>query len=130
MELMGMGSMASTTFADRAVEQLRDWPSLRICLADTGPGRGVALSTRQIVHLHSDAEAEVRLTWPVVHRMAEVLIECGRVTIRPGDDWVQVRLDSDSDVRLFASLVSVAIKANVQALAEPDRPVTSCPQAA
>jgi hypothetical protein len=36
-------------------------------------------------------------------------------------------LDSDSDVRLFASLVSVAIKANVQDLQEP---VTSCPQVA
>jgi hypothetical protein len=65
METMGMGSVANTSFADRAVEQLRDWPSLRICRADCGPGRGVALSTRQIVHLHGDTEAEVRLTWPV-----------------------------------------------------------------
>lgn len=130
MELMSMGSLAHSSFADRAVEQLRDWPALRICRADCGPGRGVALSTRQIVHLHGDAEAEVRLTWPVVHRMAEVLLGCGRVTIRAGDDWVQVRLDSDSDVRLFASLVSVAIKANAQAAQEPHRPVTSCPQVA
>ena len=125
-----MGSMANTSFTDRAVEQLRGWPALMICRADCGPGRGVALSTRQIVHLHNDAEAEVHLTWPVVHRMAEALLACGRVTIRPGNDWVQVRLDSDSEVRLLASLVSVAIKGNVQASDEPHRPVASCPQVA
>jgi hypothetical protein len=59
---MSMGSLANNSFADRAVELLRGWPALRICRADCGPGRGVALSTRQIVHLHSGDEAVVRLT--------------------------------------------------------------------
>jgi hypothetical protein len=62
--------------------------------------------------------------------MTEVLLGTGRVTIRSGDDWVQVRLESDSDVRLFASLVSVAIKANAPAAQEPHRSAVSCPQVA
>lgn len=124
---MGLRSLKDESFADRAIEQLRHWPSLTVCRADSGNGRGVALSTRQIVHLHGGGEAEIYLTRPVVQRMAEVLLGSGRVAMSPDDDWVRVRLDSDGDVRLFTSLVSVAIKASAQSPHEPHRPIASCP---
>lgn len=117
-----------TGFADRALRQLRDWPALTVCRADNGAGKGLALRTRQIVHLHHPNEAEVHLTWPVIQRMADVLSECGHVTTEPRGDWVRVRLDSPSDVTLLTSLVSVAIKANAPAMTTPHRATAPCPQ--
>jgi hypothetical protein len=114
-------------FADRALRQLRGWPALTVCQVANGAGKGLALRTHQIVHLHGPDEAEVYLTWPVVRRMAEVLTECGRVTMEPGGGWVRVRLDSPSDVTLLVSLVSVAIKANTPAMGAQHRGIAPCP---
>lgn len=125
---MGSTHHSGTSFAERVVDQLRGWPALSVCRVDHGGGRGLALSTRQIVHLHSANEAEVHLTWPVIRRMHEVLLDSGRVMLDPGEDWVRVRLDGDSDVRLLTSLVSVAIQANSGAVRERHRPVAPCPK--
>jgi hypothetical protein len=126
---MGMAARSCESYADRAVQQLRRWPTLTVRPADYGSGRGLALSMRQIVHLHAGNEAEVYLTWPVAERMSEALDASGRVTTAAGDDWVRVQLDSDNDVALLISLVSVAIKANAPAAWEPHRRVASCPRA-
>jgi hypothetical protein len=127
-EAMGTPA-ADRGLADRAFRQLRGWPALTVCIAHNGAGKGLALRTRQIVHLHDQDQAEVYLTRPVVQRMAEVLSESGRVTMEPGDEWVRVRLDSPSDVTLLASLVSVAIKANAPAMGTPHRAIGPCPRA-
>lgn len=119
----------NTSFGRRAVEQLRGWPALTLCRTGSGTGSGLALSTRQIVHLHSENEAEIHLTAPVIHRMRETLLGSGPVTVDPDEDWVRIRLDSDADVQLLLSLVSVAIKANATAVGEPHRRITPCPNA-
>ncbi|WP_067460009.1 luciferase domain-containing protein [Actinomadura macra] len=115
-------------FADRALRQLRGWPALTVCQADDGAGNALALRTHQIVHLHSEDEAEVLLTLPVVQRMAEALSDCSQVIMEPGG-WVRVRLDGASDVILLVSLVSVAIKANITGPAAPHPTITPCPHA-
>jgi hypothetical protein len=46
------------SFADRALRQLDEWPALQVCRADCGAGMGVAVRSRQIVHLHRPDEAE------------------------------------------------------------------------
>lgn len=122
-------SHSGASFAGRAVEQLRRWPSLTLCRTGSGAVRGLALGTRQIMHLHDENEAELYLTAPVIRRMREALLESGRVAVEPGGDWVRVGLDSDSDVQLLISLVSVAIKANATAAGEPHRGITPCPNA-
>lgn len=124
-----LASHLGVSFADRAVEQLCDWPALTVCRAGGGSGEGLALGARQIVHLHGRDEAEVCLTWQMVRRMSGVLLECGRVRLEPGGDWVRVRLDNDRDVALLVSLVSVAIKANISAAREPHHAVAACPHA-
>ncbi|MCW2901441.1 MAG: hypothetical protein JWO67_3706 [Streptosporangiaceae bacterium] len=121
-----MTLMNTASFADRVADQLRGWPALSVCPVDSGTSSGFALDTHQIVHLHSANEAELYLTWPVIQRMHKVLRGSGQVMLVPGEEWVRVHLDSDSDVRVLMSLVSVAIQANVQP--ERRRRPSPCPK--
>jgi hypothetical protein len=104
--------VAATSYADRAMARVASWPGVRRGRAACGLGTALNVGGRQLVHLHADGFAELRLTWPVIGRLRRPLLECGRVQIAPGGDWIRVRLDTDSDVDLFTSLASVAIKAN------------------
>lgn len=106
------GSGAS--LAARALEQLGAWPALNVCRAPAVGGDGLAVDSRQIVHLHRTDEAEVYLTQSAVARLRKALVASGRVEFQAGSGWVKVRLECDSDVSLLASLVSVAIKANTR----------------
>lgn len=105
-------SGSDQSFADRALEQLRRWPALQVCDSDCGVATGVAVSSGQIVHLHQPDEVRLCLTWPVIQRMSDALTENGQVHLEPDSDWVRVSLDSDGDIGLLISLVSVAIQAN------------------
>ena len=100
------------SFADRAVEQLRRWPALRVCRTGRGVAVGLAATAGKIVDLHQPNEARLCLTWPVIQRLSGSLTENGQVRLEPDRDWVRVRLDSDGDIGLLVSLVSVAIQAN------------------
>ncbi len=91
--------------------RLRGWPGMSVVRADCGVGVALSAGGSQIIHLHGGDEAELCLTRPVVDRLGGALRESGRVSIRPGGDWVAVRLDTDSDVAMAVSLASVAIKA-------------------
>lgn len=101
-----------TLFADRALEALRQWPALTECRADCGTGTGLAVKSLQIVHLHRPDEADLYLTWPVIMRLSAALADSGQIRFVPGDDWLRVRLQTDGDVTMLMSLVSVAIQAN------------------
>ena len=103
------------SYADRALEHLREWPGLQVCGAGQGTGIGIAVSSRQIVQLRRPDQADLCLTWPVVRRLGAALADSGQVQFEPGDDWIRVRLGVASDLALLESLVSVAIQANAPA---------------
>jgi hypothetical protein len=81
----------------------------------------------QVVHLLRPDEAEVHLTWPVTLRLSVALAGCGQVRFRAGDDWGRIRLQTDCDVSVLMSLVSVAIQANTRAAQLDPRRRTPCP---
>lgn len=121
---------SAASYADLALDRFRNWP-LRVCRADTAPGRALALdrSGVQIAHFHLGNLAEVRLTRATIGRLAPALRESGRVDLVPDGDWVQVHLDTGNDLFLLESLVSLAIQANDPALhtrADTDA-VAACP---
>lgn len=103
---------ATAPYGRRAVDELRRWPALHVCEPGRETGTGLAHGSCEIVHLHRPDEAELYLTWPVVRRIAPILLDSGRVALQPGSPWIRVRLDTDHDVQLLTSLVSVAIKAS------------------
>jgi hypothetical protein len=108
-----------TSYAGRIADRLETWSGVSKVRADCGVGVALQASGNQIVHLHTDSEAELRLTRPVVERLGDTLTASGQVAIRPGGEWVVVRLDTDSDVALVISLASVAIKANTTGCTAP-----------
>lgn len=115
MHSVNTREQTSGSLAGRLTRQLDAWPAVRAGRAECGLGTGFSAahrSGRQVVHLHGGDEAELRLTRPVIDRLAAALRESGRVSVSPGGDWVRVRLDTESDVRLVMSLASVAIKAS------------------
>ena len=107
---MDYGSAGAGSFADRAVEQLRDWPALEVCRA----GEDLTVRTpeggAEVARVRGPDEVELRLTWPVIQRLGDVLTEDGRVRVEIGSDWVRLRLHGASDVRLLVLLVSLAIR--------------------
>jgi hypothetical protein len=129
--MMGVDTLLASrlSFASRALEQLREWPALKVCRAECGAGMGLAVSAGQIVHLHRPDEAELYLTWPVIRRLSAALADTEQVRFSAGGDWIWLRLDCASDVRLLVSLVSVAIQANTQIAHQPRyRCHTPCPR--
>ncbi|MFB9831262.1 luciferase domain-containing protein [Actinoallomurus acaciae] len=113
--------------ADLVIDRFQNWP-LRECRANCPPGRALALHGLQLVHLHRDDLAEVFLTHQVIRRLGATLTASGRVDLVADTDWVQVHLDTNSDLSLLESLVSLAIQANDPA-SRPLRPtMTICPR--
>ncbi|TDD96098.1 luciferase family protein [Actinomadura rubrisoli] len=108
---MATGGSGSHSNAGRIVARLRTWPGVSVVRADCGVGVALCAGGRQIMHLHGGDEAELCLTRPVVDRLGGALADSGRALVRPGGDWVAVRLDTDSDLAMVMSLASVAIKA-------------------
>lgn len=102
---------AAPDFGGRLLAQVGSWPGVAVVRADCGLGAALRAGGRQVLHLHGEAEAEFRLTRPVLERLGPALAGCGRVRVRPGGEWVAVRLYTDSDLALALSLTSVAIKA-------------------
>ncbi|WP_433334477.1 luciferase family protein [Spirillospora sp. CA-294931] len=121
-------SHRSVTYADLAMDRFRNWP-LKPCRADCRPGRALAVPGLQIVHFHQGDLAEVFLTGKVIGRLTAALATSGRVDIAPGTDWVQVHLDTDGDLFLLQSLVSLAIQANDPGQRSHSRAPSACPQA-
>ncbi|GAB3987727.1 hypothetical protein GCM10029978_107650 [Actinoallomurus acanthiterrae] len=109
---MRVKKVETTSYADRAMARVAAWPGVRSGRAACGLGTALNVGGRQLAHLHADGAAELRLTWPVIGRLRRPLLESGRVQMAPGGDWIRVQIDGDSDVDLFVSLASVAIKAN------------------
>lgn len=109
---MATGGSGSNANAGRIVARLRTWPGVSVVRADCGVGVALCAGGGQFIHLHCGDEAELCLTREVVDRLGGALADSGRVTLRPGDDWIAVRLDTDLDMAMVVSLASVAIKAH------------------
>lgn len=101
----------SLSFVGRALEQLQEWPALRVHQAGNHIILCAATSGVPIVRLREPDQASLCLTWPVIQRLGEALDSDGRVRVEPGSDWVQVRMHGTSDLRLLVTLVSLAIRA-------------------
>ncbi|REE97862.1 luciferase family protein [Thermomonospora umbrina] len=120
--------VSPVSYADLAIDRFQDWP-LATCRADCPPGRALALPGLQIVHFHRGDLAEVLLTPEVICRLDTALTASGRVETPHDGGWIQVHLDTDGDLFLLQSLVSLAIQAN-----DPDRrplrrTAGACPEA-
>jgi hypothetical protein len=105
------GSPKSRSAAERVAAQLTAWPDLRAGRPSCGTGRGFSFRGGQILHLHTGGEADLRLSRPFAERLDKVLADSGQVVVRPDDDWVTVRLDTDTAGALLISLMSLAIQA-------------------
>jgi hypothetical protein len=101
------GVSGDQSYANRAFEQLWQWPTLEVCgtagRVAMGVARGAAPSfQRPIVRLDREDQALLRLTRPVIQRLGDVLSANKQVRPGPDGDWVRLRLDSDGDVRFLA----------------------------
>ncbi|WP_406567776.1 luciferase domain-containing protein [Actinoallomurus soli] len=117
------GPPKNRSTAERVAAQLATWPGLATGRPSCGAGRGFAYRGTQILHLHTGDEADLRLTRSFIERLDQVLAESGQIVVRPGDDWVTVRLDTDTAGSLLISLMSLAIQAAGDQ-ASPTRPCT------
>jgi Family of unknown function (DUF5519) len=114
------------SYADLVIDRFQNWPLTESRMRHP-PGRALALHGLRVLHLHRDDLAEVFLTGPVIDRLDTALSASGRVDVFADTGWVQVHLDTEGDLFLLQSLVSLAIQANDPA-SHPVRPaVTDCP---
>jgi hypothetical protein len=106
------GCQKTRSTSDRIAAQLMTWPGLEAGRPSCGTGHGFSVHGNQILHLHTGDEADLRLTHVFARRLDTVLTDSRDVMVRPGDDWVTVRLSSDTAGSLLISLTSVAIRAH------------------
>ena len=100
----------------RAIEQLESWSDLDSAPASCGTGTAVRSGSRDIVHFHSDHDADLHLTGAAIIRLRTELEHSTAVRLHPGSEWVTVHLDCTGDADLLVSLVSVALKAHAPTL--------------
>ena len=100
------------TATRRAVEQLATWPDLSTAPASCGTGSAIFADGREIVHLHTERDADVLLTRPVIERIHDELERSTAFRLHPGSAWATVHLDCDADGDLLVSLVSLCLKAD------------------
>lgn len=127
---MHTGAVAGS-MAGRLATRLTAWPAMRHARAECGHGTGFAATlrpsrTRQVLHVHGQDDAVVCLTWPVIERLAGTLRHSGAVDVLHGDDWIRLRLDSESDVALAMTLTSLAIHATTECDRHLGLPPCSC----
>ncbi|MFE7168925.1 luciferase family protein [Streptomyces sp. NPDC057616] len=100
------------TPAQRAMNQLAEWPDLSPCEAGCGTGPALRSARDEIVHFHSDRDVDLHLTAHAIQRLHYDFAESTAIRLVPGSRWVTVHLDCEADVDLLLSLVSVALKAH------------------
>jgi hypothetical protein len=106
--------------ARRAMKQLGTWHDLTSALPACGIGQALAAAEREIVHFHSQHDADLHLTRAVIQRLHPELSHSSAVRLLPGSAWVTLRLDCDADVALLVSLISVALQAHLGTRPHPD----------
>jgi hypothetical protein len=97
--------------ARRALQDLMTWPGLTASPAQCGTGTAVLADGVEIVHFHSERQADLYLGLPAIERMGEELGHSTAVLLVPGSGWVTVLLGGDTDADLVITLASVARQA-------------------
>jgi hypothetical protein len=105
-------SLTRASIAHRVLNRLEAWPGIQIAGAACGRGVGVSVHARELLHLHTDHEAELFLGESTIKRMHDTLSGTEQVSVRPGNGWIRLRLRYEGDTDLLLALVSVAIKAH------------------
>ncbi|MCZ4099697.1 MULTISPECIES: luciferase domain-containing protein [Streptomyces] len=95
--------------ARRAMEDLMTWPGLSAAPARCGTGTAVLADGAEIVHFHSERQAD--LGRPAIERLHEELGHSTALRLLPGSGWVTVVLGGDRDADLLITLASVALRA-------------------
>jgi hypothetical protein len=98
--------------AQRAMERLVRWTELEYGSPSCGTGTALRAGGREIVHFHSDRDADLYLTAGPIQRLWPELDHSTALRLHPDSPWVTVHLDCGGDADLLVSLVSVALKAN------------------
>lgn len=97
--------------AQDAKDRLACWPALTRGRARCGTHLCLCSDGAEIVHFHSDVEAEVHLTHRLIAKLGPTLRRSTALRLSPDSGWVTVRLETGSDVDLLATLVSAALTA-------------------
>jgi hypothetical protein len=109
---------------DELMERLAELDGAVVAEGALGPGPALWVGTREIAHLDGGQTLDVRLTRKVIANQRSELRADTRVVLRPGtSDWLEVTIESPSDVEFALSLVKEAVVAN-QKTARPGAPPT------
>jgi hypothetical protein len=98
--------------ARRAMEQLESWPGLTSAPASCGTGVALWAGSHEIVHFHSDHDADLHLTSQVIARLHDELERSTAVRLHSASEWATIHLDCSGDADLLTTLASVALKAH------------------
>ncbi|MCM2423873.1 luciferase family protein [Streptomyces sp. RKAG293] len=104
--------------ARRALEDLMTWPGLSAAPARCGTGTAVLADGAEIVHFHSERQADLYLGRPAIERLHEELGHSTAVRLIQGSGWVSVVLGGDNDADLLITLASVALRAQTHRTAD------------
>jgi hypothetical protein len=107
-------------YLTQAVAEMRTWSALTFSpTPDTATitTQGVHASQRiEILRLLGPSTARLHLTTSVIDRLHDLLRSSGQIEPSTDPGWVIIRVDTPSEVDLLLTLVSVAIKANIEHL--------------
>ncbi|MGW3137544.1 luciferase domain-containing protein [Streptomyces sp. NPDC001139] len=117
--------------AQRAMDQLEEWPDLVRAIPACGVGRALRTTDVEIVHFHSEHDADLHLTRAVILRLHPELSRSTAIRLLPGSAWVGIHLDCDDDIDLLATLTSLALQAHARVWPGPNTmPCSRCLTAA
>jgi hypothetical protein len=89
-----------------------------------GPGAAVWVGKREIAHFDSEHTLDIRLTKGLIRSRRRELNADIRIHLRPSNsDWLDLRVEDQSDAAYALTLVHEAITANLPT-APPGRPPT------
>ena len=114
------------TLAARALTQLATWPDLTEAQPSCGVGRALCSPHGEIVHFHSDSDADLHLTARTIRRFQDHLARSAAVRVVPGSQWITLHLKGNEDVHLLMTLVSLALQAHQTWPVPGDAPLTAC----
>ncbi|MFD9818842.1 luciferase domain-containing protein [Streptomyces violascens] len=95
-----------------ALTQLTAWPDLTEAVPSCGRGHALCSPHGEIVHFHSEQEADLHLTARFIHQFEARLKKSSAVRLVPSSQWVTIRLETISDIQLLLTLMSLALWAH------------------